>query len=249
MPLPAGLVFTELSGSEIKEILEQRFHSLLDAVPFLQRHLTLPRLSMTLTVHLDQWADQQTPERLTISDSVTLENRISAAPTPDGHPPDKVREDHGLEIPTPHYGDKKYGAHLNIFGQRPEYTGISSAKSDAAGSGGTASEAAVPGLFRTLTPASIPDPFEIAVRVFTPAGVIVPAVNLTPAPAPDILSARVVEEAPGVSIDRTGSGGLTSAGLAKMQGATVVNMDQGPAGLRQGGERASLGIFKNVGRS
>ncbi len=211
---------------------------------------------MHLTVHLDQWADQQTPERLEIVDSVTLENRISAAPTPDGHPPDRVRDEHGLAIPAPHHGDKKIGAHPFIFGaarvpaavdivpvyygaRRMEYSeGVPSSPNPAAmsearpaGSGGATSRPA----------ASAPNPFEAHVRVFGGGE------RFTGEPiAPDPLENRVVEAVPGLSIDRTGSGGLTGAGIAKMQNATVVDMDQGPAGLRQGGERASLGIFKNV---
>ena len=219
MQLPSSLVYNDLNGEEIKSVLKQRFAQVLDEVPFLRHHLTLPRVSMHLTVHLDQWADQQTPERLEIVDSVTLENHLSAAPTPDGHPPDQVRDEHGLAIPAPHRGDKKIGAHPFIFGaaRYPEdavrfpmgYSGgvPSSPSANApailsetrvpAESGGSTSEAAAP----APSPSPAPDPFDVAVRVFMPNG--------------DVLANRVVEAVPGLSIDRTGSGGLTSAGLAE----------------------------------
>src|SRR5204862_2877876 len=116
MQLPSSMVYNDLNGEEIKQVLKQRLASILDRVPFLQRHLTLPRVSMSLRVQLDQWADQPNPERLEIADSFVIENKISTAPTPDGHPPDQVRDEHGLPIPTPHRGDKKIGAHPFIFG-------------------------------------------------------------------------------------------------------------------------------------
>ena len=62
MQLPSSLVYNDLNGEEIKSVLKQRFAQVLDEVPFLRHHLTLPRVSMHLTVHLDQWADQQSVE-------------------------------------------------------------------------------------------------------------------------------------------------------------------------------------------
>ena len=121
MALPSQLVYNDLDGEEIKHILSQRFEALLEQVSYLRRHITLPRVKMTLQVHLDSWADQPNPERQTIFDSVEirsesdhmddlaqpaflteLADQLSAAPG--GQPPDKIREDHGLPVPTPMRG-------------------------------------------------------------------------------------------------------------------------------------------------
>lgn len=130
MPLPSQLVYNDLNGEEICHILEERFHQLLQQVPYLQRHITLPRLRMTLQVHLDCYSDQPTPQRQTITDAVEirgdgrasmndfkpvfadthplglpegidLEDSISAAPGRGGKTPDQLRDEHGLNIPSP----------------------------------------------------------------------------------------------------------------------------------------------------
>jgi len=258
------MVYNDLNGEEIKSVLKQRFSAILDQVPFLQRHLTLPRVSMTMRVQLDQWADQPNPERLEIADSFVIENKISAAPTPDGHPPDQVRDEHGLPIPTPHHGDKKIGAHPFIFGMA--VSSPFAMVSDNQGTrivGGRISGDSGP---HPVYTGGVPSPVNLAAdlsvaRPMASGGStseaaadapILPALSAigriygNGSPVPGSLEGRSVEEVPGLAIDRTGQGGLTSAGLAKMQGATVVNMDRGPAGLRQGGERSSLGIFKNA---
>lgn len=180
MPLPTGATFNELDGEEAKHVLLERFRARLNEVPYLQRHITLPRVRMTMQVTLELYADQPTPERHEISDQynlVVLNDTVSAAPGPGGHPPDQVRDEHGLPATVP---------------------------------------TRVSGL-----------PFTEDVPV---------------------LDGRVVTSAEGLEIDRTGAGGTTAGGLTKMRGGTVAVLDQGAAGLRQGGQRDRLGIFKNEGR-
>ena len=115
MALPSQLVYNDLDGEEVKHILEERFHILLEQVSYLRRHITLPRVKMTLAVHLDVWADQANPERQNIQDALEIRSEsgcsgfnftpldlsatINAAPG--GQPPDKIREDYNLGIPTP----------------------------------------------------------------------------------------------------------------------------------------------------
>jgi hypothetical protein len=121
MPLPRQLVYNDLTGEEVRHILLERVGQCLQQVPYLQRHLTLPRVKMTLQIHLDLYADQKAAERHTIEDSVeissstslpaaepifsaTIEDSVNAAPGPGGKPPDQVRDEHGLGIPTPARG-------------------------------------------------------------------------------------------------------------------------------------------------
>lgn len=106
MALPKTLVYNDLSGDEVKHILLERFAALLADVPYLQKHLTLPRVKMSLQVTLDCWADQATPERRSIEDqlevrgeSYELSSEVDASRR--GQKPDEVREQHGLDIPTP----------------------------------------------------------------------------------------------------------------------------------------------------
>ena len=122
MPLPSRLVYNDLNGAEVKHVLAERFIALLDKVPYLQKHITLPRVKMSLTIQLDTWADQPTPERQTIQDdvdimdehdtstralsesnSVLLEDFVNASPR-GGTSPDQIRDEHGLFIPTPTRG-------------------------------------------------------------------------------------------------------------------------------------------------
>lgn len=143
MPLPKRLVYNDLSGDEIQHILEERFAALLADIPYLKKHITLPRVRMTLHVTLDCWADQANPERRVIDDSVEVTNDSApAAGAPaagltrpvaqasesrqaivdasaKGDPPDKIREDHGLGVPTPTRGavaieDKIEGARFKM---------------------------------------------------------------------------------------------------------------------------------------
>lgn len=117
MPLPSRLTFNELNGEEGKAVLTKRFADLLNTVPYLQRHITLPRVKMSLEVHLDLYADQQYSERHDISDELTIDTELAVATppplfksfdlrsvvdaSPTGKPPDQVRDEHGIPIARP----------------------------------------------------------------------------------------------------------------------------------------------------
>lgn len=126
-PLASVVTFNELNGEEVREILENRCRQIFDKVPQFQRHMTLPRVKITLTVRLDLWADQPNPEQLNIGDSLTviiegpqLQEVITAvsvdaaAPIPGGHPPDQIREMHGLAVSRPGRGAQNIGAQISI---------------------------------------------------------------------------------------------------------------------------------------
>jgi hypothetical protein len=98
-------------------------------VPYFQRHITLPRVRMTLRVELQIWADQPSPETQYISDmlevvydqpvlvdAITAESVDSTAPT-DGHPPDQVRELHGLPVSAPSRGPREVGGQIAVADQ------------------------------------------------------------------------------------------------------------------------------------
>lgn len=130
MPLPSILTYNELDGSEVSLILQGRFQQILAAVPYLQRHLTLPRVRMKLEVTLEVWADQPTPDILKINDRVEVKvdgpeaeaaelietveatSIDIAAPIEGGHPPGEIRAMHGLAIPTPGPGARNVGGHI-----------------------------------------------------------------------------------------------------------------------------------------
>lgn len=129
MPLSREQVYNELNGSEAKEILLQRFAAQLNAIPWLQRHITLPRVHMRMSVTFSLYADQPTPELHSVDDDFTirtdtpvnssggsssaltshphilephdykLEEDIDASPS--GSPPDQIRDEHSIPIPTP----------------------------------------------------------------------------------------------------------------------------------------------------
>lgn len=123
MPLSKEAVYNDLNGQEAREILSQRFEQRLNEIPWLQRHLTLPRVRMKLSVVFELYADQPTPESHAISDDFTIridssdaadttslhslephlfetEDLIDASPET-GEPPEKLREDHHLPTTTP----------------------------------------------------------------------------------------------------------------------------------------------------
>jgi hypothetical protein len=142
---------------------------------------------MTLMVQLESYADQPNPEAQIIEDefeiltnqplqgthrlSEQFASTVDASPSPGGKPPDQIRDENGIPIPTPRRGDKATGSHL--------YT------------------------------TDDPQPLQ---------------------PLQTSVENRVVEEIPGVRIDRT----------AQDKHATMVTQDFGPAGLRAGGSRAPL---------
>lgn len=127
MPLPSMLTFNELDGSEVAHVLENRFEQILRAVPYFQKHITLPRVRMTLNVKLEVWADQPSPETLNIgdkltivfdepqlADTITAESVDSTAPVAGGHPPDQIREMHGLPISRPARGPREVGGQVVV---------------------------------------------------------------------------------------------------------------------------------------
>ena len=129
MPLPAMLTYNELDGSEVAHVLENRFEQVLKAVPYFQRHITLPRVRMTLSVKLEIWADQPSPETLHIgdtltvvfdepvlADTITAESVDSTAPGA-GHPPDQIRERHGLPVSHPARGPREVGGQVAVSDQ------------------------------------------------------------------------------------------------------------------------------------
>jgi len=130
MPLPSMLCYNELDGSEVGHILERRFEQVMQSVPYFQRHITLPRVRMTLQVKLEIWADQPAPETLNIGDTLTVvldepvldtitaESVDSTAPG-SGHPPDQLREMHGLPVSQPARGAREIGGQVAIGDQYP----------------------------------------------------------------------------------------------------------------------------------
>lgn len=128
MPLPAMLTFNELTGEEVREILENRCRQVFERVPQFQRHITLPRVKITLNVKLELWADQPHPETISIGDSLTVvvetepdvieaQSVDAAAPIPGGHPPDQIREIHGLSVSRPERGPKDVGGQISYADQ------------------------------------------------------------------------------------------------------------------------------------
>ena len=124
MPLAAILTFNELDGEECRAVLENRFQQVMQEVPYFKRHLTLPRVRMTLNVKLEIWADQPQPETVNLGNTLTvvynpepepdtLEFKAVDSSAPgDGFPPDQIREMHGLPISQPGPGAREAGAHI-----------------------------------------------------------------------------------------------------------------------------------------
>jgi hypothetical protein len=120
----------------VAHVLEERFRQVLKNVPYLQHHLTLPRVRMTLSVKLEVWADQPAPEVQNINDRLEVitdqpareepletfqaESVASAAPGPGGHPPDQIRDQHGLPILVATQGPRAVGGHIATSDQVPE---------------------------------------------------------------------------------------------------------------------------------
>ncbi|HEX6825886.1 MAG TPA: hypothetical protein VF077_06150 [Nitrospiraceae bacterium] len=103
MPLSAEQVYNDLDGEEVKEILIQRFTDLLSQIPDMQRHITMPRVSMKLTVELDVWG--RTPNALQIQDEFTIrmkgEASVNSNPLLGGFPADQIRDQHQLPVMEP----------------------------------------------------------------------------------------------------------------------------------------------------
>lgn len=125
MPLPSILTYNELDGSEVAHVVGNRFAQFMQTVPYFQRHLTLPRVCVTVNIRLEIWADQPSPEAIPLSDNfeVICNNPVlvetieaeaidSSAPGPGGMPADQLRELHGLPIPQPGRGPRDVGAQI-----------------------------------------------------------------------------------------------------------------------------------------
>ena len=136
MPLPAMLTYNELNGEEVKHVLENRFQEIIQAVPYFQKHLTLPRVRMTLQVKLEVYADQPSPETINLGNTLTvvIEHEPLITETIDaeavdstapggGVPPDEVRSQHGLPISVPARGNRDIGGQIVIADQYPTLDG------------------------------------------------------------------------------------------------------------------------------
>jgi hypothetical protein len=126
------LTFNELNGEEVKHVVGNRFEQFLDTVTHFQRHMTMPRLRITTQIKLEIWADQPSPDVVPLSDRfdvvvehtepaevITGEAVDSTAPT-DGHPPDQVREMHGLPLSAPSRGSREIGGQIAVADQYGE---------------------------------------------------------------------------------------------------------------------------------
>lgn len=136
MPLPAMLTYNELDGSEVAHVVGNRFEQFVRTVPYFQKHITLPRVRITVQVKLEVWAEQPHPEVIPLSDrfdvviepvepseTITAESVDSSAPIPGGHPPDQIREMHGLPISQPARGPREVGGQVAISDQYPALDG------------------------------------------------------------------------------------------------------------------------------
>jgi hypothetical protein len=119
MPLTSEQIYNELSGEDVKEILMVRFADLLNRQPEFQRHLTLPRVKMSLNIQLE--VHGRNPPEFAITDEFTvrMKDEGGAVPLPDlelsaqinantddptGQAPDQIREEHGLPVMEPRRG-------------------------------------------------------------------------------------------------------------------------------------------------
>lgn len=131
--LPSLVTYNELDGIEVATVLQNRFEQFLRGVPYFQKHITLPRVRISFQVKLEIWADQPSPEIVPLGDKfdviiegsadpteiITAESADSSAPIPGGHPPDQIRELHGLPVSRPARGPRDIGAQLTMS-DRPE---------------------------------------------------------------------------------------------------------------------------------
>lgn len=122
MPLSAEQIYNDLNGQEVKEILVQRLAQILDQIPYLQRHLTLPRVRMTMHIQLEVDGVPEHHRTRDINDQFTvkLANPPLEYDTVDyvgqaevdtyANPPDQIRDEFQLPIMTPKR-DKMVGVH------------------------------------------------------------------------------------------------------------------------------------------
>lgn len=124
-PLSSEQIYDELTGSEVKQILLRRVQDLLDQVADFQPHLTLPRVRMALSIHLDIYGRRNTAldivndfllrtkasdEAIEVQqelEAVDQVNADSGAPVPGtpfdgtGAPPDQIRVENELPVHEP----------------------------------------------------------------------------------------------------------------------------------------------------
>lgn len=153
MPLPAMETYNELNGAEVPQVVLKRFRQFLDTVPYFQKHLTLPRVRINVQIKLEVWADQPSPDIIPLGDRFevlvesehppteifTGESVDCSAPTSDGHPPDEIREMHGLAVTEPTRGPREIGGQVYISDQpvleNREVEGLPGLKVSRTGSG------------------------------------------------------------------------------------------------------------------
>lgn len=122
---PSIVTYNELDGSEVRHVIENRIEQFLGDVPYFQKHLTLPRVRVTVNVKLELWADQPSPEVHPLNDKFDIivereqsveviegESVDSTAPIPGGQPADRIREMHGLPVFEPAPGPREVGGHI-----------------------------------------------------------------------------------------------------------------------------------------
>lgn len=125
MPLPSELVYNSLNGEEVKQILCARFLDVLNQIQDFRSLITFPRVRMEMTIRLE--VAGRTPPNFRVADDVVVRVNPNYLPPldvtqdeveveveetvtidgddmADGLPPDQLREDHSLPIPTPQRG-------------------------------------------------------------------------------------------------------------------------------------------------
>lgn len=125
MPLPSELVYNSLNGEEVKQILCARFLDILNQIQDFRQLITFPRVRMEMSIRLE--VAGRTPPNFRVADDVVVRVNpnylplldvtqdevereleetvtISADDMTDGLPPDQLREEHSLPIPTPQRG-------------------------------------------------------------------------------------------------------------------------------------------------
>lgn len=125
MPLPSELVYNSLDGEEMKQILCARFLDVLNQIPDLRKFITFPRVKMEMNLRFE--VSGRTPPNFRIADEVVVTVNPNALPPldptqeemeleaeyqvainaddmADGLPPDQIREEHSLPVPTPQRG-------------------------------------------------------------------------------------------------------------------------------------------------
>lgn len=125
MPLPSELVYNSLDGDEVKKILCARFLDVLNQISDFRSLITFPRVRMEMNIRLE--VAGRTPPNFRVADDVVIRVNPSFIPPldptqeevevevdetveingddmADGLPPDQLREEHSLPIPTPQRG-------------------------------------------------------------------------------------------------------------------------------------------------